>query len=105
MTTYHAIVLLAGIAWLSTGVYCAGYILGYSDRGREGAMFDLWRRPRCEADGCPERAVLVLTMVDGVTTEHQYCDRHGAEALAAATMRYANAGYVPEGVTTKGSSQ
>ena len=104
MTTYHAIVLLAGIAWLSTGVYCAGYILGYSDRGREGAMFDLWRRPRCEVDGCPERAVLVLTVQDyeldgvtkrGVMAEHHFCDRHGAEMVAAYTM---------QDVTTKGHS-
>ena len=100
MTTYHAIVLLVGIAWLSCGVYCAGYIQGYSDRGREDAMFDLWRRPRCEVDGCPERAVFVLTVVDGAArrgamTEHHCCDRHGAEMVAAYTM---------QDVTTKGHS-
>jgi hypothetical protein len=35
MTIDHAILLLAGIAWLSCGVFVAGYILGYDDRGRE----------------------------------------------------------------------
>ena len=35
MTHWHAILLLSGIAWLSIGVFVAGYVAGYDDRKRE----------------------------------------------------------------------